>query len=836
MFLFALFTLSFGSSIEFFDETDTSYTEIHRQYSKLQYKERSGDEVLQLANFGKVADIFKGCLVHLINYNYIDLKPMSHPFVLSRYDVVKNVYWVNNVFTKQINKPLLSSRYRLFNYANIPKNGTRLEWCKRSRLDMECLDTISFIDNSASTKPWKCEAHLYLFPPNDPSFYEMASVSGSIRLLVPGPFKRLFWAVSKARINIRDGYTEDVLLVNRPRFDILLNIKSSELQNYWVRSMSEYAPNWYDIVANTAKELLTVQLLYSARNPALLGPKRLFVNTLFLLCRSCNSQKSLQPLNIGLFKNLKNLTKYLILINKLNTDNIVYKIWPLGEALVNGFVADNYKLPTTSNRHKLNNLIQSKGLPLTELRWEIEARMLGDVLPNSSFRLFPFACKKGYPLACNDLYQPIIYIVSSGNIEYTHFQLHRKSLTFVSCGMHEHTGLGYQHLVSIFDIYVWLGIVASVFSVAGFCTFVQMYPSVPKPGPKFSVSNYFFPNLMSYYKVLIEQGDPICNQLWNIPHLGYTFACFLFAAVVITNGYKNENITQLTLPRANIPYDQFSTLISKNFTIYTRATLIGGFYECKVLALPFLHNIFKFIHKFHNHYENITGHHLTTLFQSEVHLFGHAQVSLRRFFLPVSNFSQAATRLMNHTQIVPNWQVLYYDVTGKCSLFDSKNDRNLCDPLKLCNNKALMLPELEAHTKYYLLKRAGLNAFMGRESLIENQFGIVLARWVHPLILERMKGLYASGALGWWDRFIIKFLTRLRVGFYGVDADTVSAANLRGNIVVVFTVLPVGILLGIAVFLKEIGVVDKSMLRIAKGKRHVHKHFNFKSSEAIHLN
>lgn len=819
LFVLFFFALKTGG-VEYFDKHNAQFIEISRRYSKYLSSQNTASNHKPLINLANFVDNFESCLAHIINYDGVDLPSTKAPLVLSRYDVVKVLYLVTSTVV-QTSKPVFSKRYRVFSYNDISKNKSHLEWCKRNRLDMECND-IPFVDKSGLSKGWKCEVHFYLSPPNDPNFIESAKRTGKPRLRIPGNFKRLFWALNLTSIEIRDGYTEDVLLVTRPRFDILMAEENTKTLTCWKNTLSEYALTWYDIVAHTNKELIVAKLWSKNAHQSILVQKVLQIHSLVLLCRSCNISQSLQPIHLELFANYSSLISKIHSINEINKDMVLYKIWPLGEALVKGFVSENYKLPNTRNRVKLNKLIQDKTRILSDLRWEIEIRMLGNVLNNASFRLFPFGCEDDYPFACNDFYQPFIYIVPSGNIEHTHFQLHRKALTFVSCGIKVHTGLAFDQLVSIFDIYVWIYLLVSVFSISAFCALVQMYKQMPEMKSRLGVhdsrcdfkrlsliqkishyvQDYLSPSLMSYFKVLIEQGDPINVKLWNIPFLGYTFACFLFAAVVISNGYKNENITKLTLPLDSIAYDTFPVITQNNFSIYTRAIMIGGFYEIRAMMWPIFENLYELWATMGLITPNRTGHHMSTIFRSEVYSFAHSQVSLRRFFLNSDNFSDPAKQLLKHTNIIPNWYRIFHDSFGRCSLFDEKND-NPCDPLQFCNNTALMLPDLEAHTKYYLLKRSGMNAFIGHEPLIEYKFGIIFARWVHPVVIQRMKGFYASGAMEWWDGFIINFLTRLRVGFYDETEDQVTAANLNGNIAVVFVVLATGVVVSLLVFLVE---------------------------------
>lgn len=119
--------------------------------------------------------------------------------MLSRYDVVESWYNVSNLILGNV-----TSHRHLLSFKRLPNNLTPINWFKRHVLDMECID-IPYIGKSPASKPWTCEIHLYLFPPTDPTFYSMINDTSKINLLIPGAYKRLFWALNLVNIDLRDG-------------------------------------------------------------------------------------------------------------------------------------------------------------------------------------------------------------------------------------------------------------------------------------------------------------------------------------------------------------------------------------------------------------------------------------------------------------------------------------------------------------------------------------------------------------------------------------------------------------------------------------------------------
>lgn len=817
MLIFNLISVLQCQTIEYFSEDSSTITEVGRRYS-LYRNSKLNLYSKVISNFETLFKPFNPCLIHIINYDGLNIVFDKIPIILSRYDVIQYFYKIESTLLHSVRKPIYSNRKRLLMYENIFRNLSAISWCKRHRLDMECID-IPFIDKSSSSRQWFCEVHFYLFPPTDSNFYDVMNEKGEIKLLIPGNYKRLFWTLNPGNIEIRDGYTEDVLLVNRPRYDVLVNVDDQQKLECWLNAISRQSPNWYDISATTGREFLSMKLQYiNGLNSHFLRQITFDVQDILLFCRHCNYLKSLSPVALQLPNSLYELEAKILNFNSINKDNIMYKIWPLSDAYVDGFFLIDEKMGDTSRRSEIENILQNHDLHLNTIRWELVVKQLGNIFYNATFVVAPFACPGSIKLSCDDFYQPFVFIVPSGQLDYTHFHLHHTCLTFVSCSTPDHWGLAFDQLFSIFDVYVWMCLCISTLAIATFSALVQMYRQLPQfkrllgnanstncvsdatiaSMVKIFFKDHLFQSIMCYFKVLVEQGDPINIHLWNLPFLGSTFACYLFVAVVISNAYKNENINQLTLPRASIPYDTFEVLINNKFKIFTRATVIGGYNKNIILAVPEFDGIIKTVLK--TMFGSTTDqHHLSTVYRSEVFTFGQAEISMKRFFMTAENFSQSTKYLMNHSGIIPHWQELLGDSKKECSLFVPKNK---CDPLRFCNKTAVFLPSTDAKRKYDQMKKEKYkNVYLGQEKLIENKYGIMFTRWVYPHILQRMKGLYASGSIEWWDRYVLSFLSKLR-SEYEEETGHI-ASNLQGNIVVVFTLIPAGLLISLVVFLKE---------------------------------
>jgi len=153
-----------------------------------------------ISNLNEHLDLFKECLVHLINFEGLDFKSFEQLVVLSRYIILshklldalttdevesKNVTWTmldsreDIILDILFNRPPLILKYDVM-YIN--KNGSSRVW----RLGE---------DYASKSKPWLCEAHVYLKPPTRktfPQYYYYLKNDQTPALVTPWSFRE-FW-------------------------------------------------------------------------------------------------------------------------------------------------------------------------------------------------------------------------------------------------------------------------------------------------------------------------------------------------------------------------------------------------------------------------------------------------------------------------------------------------------------------------------------------------------------------------------------------------------------------------------------------------------------------
>jgi len=180
-----------------------------------------------IANFGS-------CLLHIINYQLLDLQPVPYPWILSRYIVRKDTRGrALEFFYKDVNLPLESVRnlgYSVY-YVGREKYERKPKFSGR---------------NLGPNLKWYCLAQFYLYPPSDREASNLLQWYG---LAVPQIFrdlspKRPYYDISKFLSSSFDGYSDlfqgknkipELEITSRTAYRFLISDKKTEFASwvYW---------------------------------------------------------------------------------------------------------------------------------------------------------------------------------------------------------------------------------------------------------------------------------------------------------------------------------------------------------------------------------------------------------------------------------------------------------------------------------------------------------------------------------------------------------------------------------------------------------------------------
>ncbi len=142
-------------------------------------------------------------------------------------------------------------------------------------------------------------------------------------------------------------------------------------------------------------------------------------------------------------------------------------------------------------------------------------------------------------------------------------------LHFVSCGSRGIEPFPFDQLISVFEWKVWVFIIVSMTLLI--ITIVLLH----KKGSRFIGMQM---GTLSMWQVLMEQGNPFPQFFDKDAKMRFLMSGTLFAALVITNSFKSENVYNIVLPRKQVSYYNYDELIEDNVTIFTRYSRVSYFF------------------------------------------------------------------------------------------------------------------------------------------------------------------------------------------------------------------------------------------------------------------
>lgn len=815
------------TTVAIFLSINTSVVENAQQKFKLGYSATRHADSFKIDNFEPFLDFFGHCLIHVINYKGNDLYSAMSPVVLSRYDVVKVTILKEEpttwfLLTRRIKKVVM--RKVPFEKATL-LNHTLAEPCKRDFLLYDCMVRnvdIPHLDLVTKVRPWRCEAHFYLFPPSleqDKIFYEEIIV-GKAMLRIPAGYRR-FWRESDTFRNSINGTFEPTYVANtRERYEVLaLQVGSMRISDVrkvmiaWSRAVLQIFDMFglQDVFITSRRELL-VSFAIPAVVRDKLSPKIIsMTGDVVMLCRYCKRCNPLKPVNIG---KLEKLTQSLAVLNADTSNMVVRAIVPYSMFVVVYNHSFDFPASMMTNR-EFHHLL--KWAPtLNNVRDEMTLRYLKAIHGNVTFHPRIHTCFMGLRTSkshqpgcgCHDHadFYPHIVLAYSGDTRYSEIDFQKTDLLFVSCETPMNTRVDLTNLINVFDTWTWLLILFCLLIIPLIVMWLLRI-EFGKCSISILTSNNFMASCLVVFKALVEQPDPVTQtKLLNIRSYRTLLIPVIMMGVIVSTGYKNENITRITLPTETLPFDNFSTLVEHNFTILTRVTQSNSgspdgnqwvdiiyrvLYELGVRhANPNL--------KFVNQHE--VGYGLIT----ELYDFVKIQNSFSEqyyIFSTIANqsVSPATQYLLDNTKVDPNWLETRAHIISQESV------------LHECNKIALLLPAIEAREMYHNVQdREGFtkkkSVFLGNPAhpLLSIGLGLRFLHWTSPLILQRVKGLKQSGIIEWLEDYAVKFMTQIRTPRNilrdELERKAFRPSDTNGNIVVVFVPFGVGLAISFIVY------------------------------------
>lgn len=418
-----------------------------------------------------------------------------------------------------------------------------------------------------------------------------------------------------------------------------------------------------------------------------------------------------------------------------------------------------------------------------------------------------------------DIMEAIFYIsVHSQKRPNVIFSIEDKisALKFVSC-VKTHTTYGFEfdQMVSVFDNYIWICLVITIFGVAKtFAVFELCYFR------KRRVSR-LAKHIFALLKVILEQGDGIPDSLNQMFSLRFLIAAYLLIALVVSNAYKNTNVYNLIAPKRVKPYETFNELVKEKFDIYSRPSelvfdTIPKYYNGNII-LP-KYKKFDAPHKFQP----------TTMFNGHIESEVQQLISLPAAGEKISTFERTNILLHNKTRLHPKSRKLLKEFSEWCEsllnqsridefkecgryvqkTFLNSDQTFLYDSFEKCNKTALILPE---HMCNKFAKRLAQNNRLnsvfatqidvGIERYSTNFLTFEVGGWLSPQIVQRLRATEIAGLWNWWTDF---FYLQTYYESEGWKNREIRKPTMEGNIVIIFVILAVGLVISNICFTVEV--------------------------------
>lgn len=379
-------------------------------------------------------------------------------------------------------------------------------------------------------------------------------------------------------------------------------------------------------------------------------------------------------------------------------------------------------------------------------------------------------------------------------------------LRFVSCGRQSTNALSWQELVNIYDKKIWVMIFLSTASVIAVAAILNNVTNINIT--RFSLSTL---------KVLLEQSDTRFHQ----KDFRKVTALFILTGIILSNGYKNSNVYNMIAVRKPVPYEYVQELIKDNFTLYTRLDSVKIFEKVngQVILRELETTGGSYIVNDEDDSYAVAGisevaaamrNHVLTLrdpilpMSTEVDNFGRLVISSTTSTRLNSSGVLQSSRLMNIVKkeindLSPHTIFLASIITktlDKVTYEIRKLEENeMYDSIKDCRKVGLILPEYLCHKYARRLQHETdlSDIYVGKDTFTEVKWQISLEGLWNRHIVNRFKMAYETGH---WQKWAGLF----KIPELDNNVRHPAAANISGNVVIIFVAWAGGILVATLAF------------------------------------
>jgi len=479
----------------------------------------------KITNLNDYLQIFKDCLIHLVNFQGIDFEPLIQPVLLSWHSVTLKVPTLDKV-RKDRFYGIISTRLQELDYNNVIQHKVT------------------------------CQTFVYIFPPPSGEVFNYLSFQPQ-GLLIPTHLYSFQPGASDFHdLNFR--YSISNLVISRGIYQVLVK-KICDTSFMWNLAMSKFELRYpitkiFELETQNSRREGNKIIKFGIGSKAALSNVRRFI------------QISLNNLSLNDFKSMEtDLDRNWI----VDSRSKLFLKWPRTSSKAYNLVIESWNSFFRSKGQSVGfrsfkNLKAKIGLEVDQINFAILVPNLTFVSSTEAYLspckslLFTSNAADGSVenfTACNaGLTPPNVNFVQESSLAFLkNFEL----FYFIACGRVDNVELSFKGFITAFDSWTWILIIVTYTLIR-----LLMYPSYKK-NLCFSIAYC----IIDSPKILLEQGDSRITDLIIVKNFSWTFGSAILIGIVLSNAFKGKNISALTAPLRPIPFQTFDQLVSANYRI-----------------------------------------------------------------------------------------------------------------------------------------------------------------------------------------------------------------------------------------------------------------------------
>lgn len=348
-----------------------------------------------------------------------------------------------------------------------------------------------------------------------------------------------------------------------------------------------------------------------------------------------------------------------------------------------------------------------------------------------------------------------------------------------------------KELVTPFDATTWFLLSLSIFGLS-----LLIRVQLLKTKLKISYGYICF----QVFAMFLEKGSMIFD--WSSvrsKRLNFFVAFAIpFVLLVLSNEYRGDNISRLTIEPDLQPFDTFESLVVHKFPVY----VVPRYLE------PFDYSMVRMNVNVTNEFTKTSDHEWFPVVSDlwyEIMLQWTEWSTLRNFAHKISN---RTWYYLNNSQIYhpktlqkPNNFSRFLDLVKGLIHYDKRQSIEIKE-LRKCNRSAMMMLQTHALAVYTELKNYNVPVFFGKDIIYENMNGYNFFGQIPANLYARTKYLFQSGIRDFWYRYLDYLLVLRTQTNFEAKRDAEKKSESGVNILILIP--GIGIACSFITFLFEI--------------------------------